>query len=250
MMPIRTVLLPTDFSAPSEVALELACSLARGYGARLILLHVAAYEMTGEGMMAAQRDPVYYRDALNEVCDRVIGPDPGFPVETCLREGPPAEEILRAADDLEADLIVMGSHGRTGLGRLLMGSVAEAVLRRAGCPVLLAKKLAGKGRGTTVPGDATSFTGRVIVTEGSCDCGVHSAHVIHRDFPEHWAEGCSPAEGAASLEAKLVHARDNCPGGWHHDDLSRAIEEVRAFRTTLTPAGAQGAVKPAVGAAR
>lgn len=250
MMPIRTILLPTDFSAPSEAALELACSLARGYGARLVILHVVTYEMTAGGMMAAPMDPGYYRHALNEVRDRVVGPSPGFPVETSLREGIPAEEVLRAVDDVGADLIVMGSHGRTGLGRLLMGSVAEAVMRRADCPVLLSKRPAGTSHGTAVHGDATAMAGRVIVTEGRCNCGVHNAHVIHRDFPEYWAEGASAAEGAATLEGKLVQARADCPSGWHHDDLSRAIEAVHAFRTAPSSAGEPVAMKSEVGVAK
>lgn len=246
MTPIRAILHPTDFSAPSEAALELACSLARAHGARLIILHVAAFEMTEGGMLALPTDTVFYREALNEVRDRVVGPSPGFPVETCLREGVPVEEILRAADDVGADLIIMGSHGRTGLGRLLMGSVAEAVMRRAGCPVLLAKRPAAAGRGKAPGADAAPVPGRVIVTEGRCGCGVRMSHVSHRDFPEYWAEGASPAEGAATLEGKLVQAREDCPTGWHFDDLSRAIEEVQAFRTALPRAGDSGAVSPEV----
>ena len=60
-------------------------------------------------------------------------------MEHRLREGDAAEEVLRVADDVGADLIVMGTHGRTGLGRVLMGSVAEAVLRGSRCPVLVVK---------------------------------------------------------------------------------------------------------------
>lgn len=245
MMPIRTVLHPTDFSASSEAALELACPLARGYGVRLVILYVAPYEVTVGGMMAIPMDPGYYEDALKEIRDRVVGPSPGFPVETCLREGTPAEEILRAADDVGADLIVMGSHGRTGLGRLLMGSVAEAVMRRAGCPVLLAKGPVVTAS-TAVHGDAAQVPGRVIVTEGRCDCGVHSAHVIHRDFPEYWAEGGSAAEAAATLEDKLAQARGDCPSGWHYDGLSRAIREAHAFRTALSLADGPVAVESEV----
>jgi nucleotide-binding universal stress UspA family protein len=243
MMPIRTILHPTDFSAPSEAALELACSLARSHAGRLVILHVAPYEVTVGGMMAVPLDPREFRDALNELRDRVVGPSPGFPVETCQREGGAAEEILRAADDVGADLIVMGSHGRTGLGRLLMGSVAEAVMRRAGCPVLLAKKLAGTGLDRAAHGDAAPVPGRVIVTEGRCGCGVHAAHVLHRDFPEYWAEAGSPAEAAEALEGNLVREREGCcAGDWHYNDLSRAIEEVQAFRTALSRAGGPGAV--------
>jgi nucleotide-binding universal stress UspA family protein len=257
MKPIRTVLQPTDFSAPSEAALELACSLARVHGARLVIVHVAPYEVTAGGMMAVPMNPGYYQDALDGLQDRVVGPSPGFPVEIGLREGAPAEEILRAADDLGADLIVMGSHGRTGLGRLLMGSVAEAVMRRADCPVLLAKRLAGmaptagEGRAAPAAVGAAPVPCRVIVTEGRCGCGVRNAHVIHRDFPEYWAEGESAAEGAANLEARLEQAREGCPGGdWHYDDLTRAIEEVQAFRTGLSRAGEPAAVGPKVGVTR
>jgi len=93
LLAIRTVLHPTDFSERSEFAFRLACSLARGYGARLVVLHVAE----------------------------------------------PPMEILGVAEETKCDLIVMGTHGRTGLGRLLMGSVAEQVVRKATCPVLTVK---------------------------------------------------------------------------------------------------------------
>lgn len=243
MRPIRVILHPTDFSAHSEGALELARSIARNHGARLVILHTAPYEMTPDGMPAPAANPAEYVDALNELRDRVVGTSPGFPVETCLREGSPAEEILRAADDLGADLIVMGSHGRTGLMRLLVGSVAEAVMRRAGCPVLLSKSPADTSpdadtvRAEPAHGVESPAPDRVIVAEGRCGCGVRSAHVVHRDFPEYWAEGDTPAEGASRLEAKLAQAREGCcRGDWHDNDLSRAIRDVQAFRTAPPPA--------------
>jgi|GEM_PF-106612 len=254
MKPVRVILHPTDFSAHSESALELACSIAGSRGARLVILHATPYEMTPDGMLAPSGNPDEYVDALNELRDRVVGTSPGFPVETCLREGSAVEEILRAADDLGADLIVMGSHGRTGLMRLLMGSVAEAVMRRAGCPVLLSKSpaeaAAAADEGLTEPAhdEAPPAPGRVIVAEGRCGCGVRSAHVVHRDFPEYWAEGDTPAEGASRLEAKLAQAREGCcRGDWHDNDLARAIRDVRAFRTAQTPADA--AAKTEVNAA-
>jgi nucleotide-binding universal stress UspA family protein len=66
-------------------------------------------------------------------------PDPETTVTSRLEEGIPAEEIVRVAREVEADLIVMGTHGRSGLGRLLLGSVAEQVMRHATCPVLTLK---------------------------------------------------------------------------------------------------------------
>lgn len=133
---VRVILHPTDFSNRSEDARRVARSLARDHGARLVLVHVASYEMTAEGMIAMPTDPAVYRKALDEMRDQLDGKDLKFPVETLLCEGDAPAEILRAADKLPCDLIVMGTHGRAGLGRLLMGSVAEAVLRRASCPVL------------------------------------------------------------------------------------------------------------------
>jgi nucleotide-binding universal stress UspA family protein len=247
MMPIRTILHPTDFSKRSEAALQLAASLARGYGARLIILHVAPCEITA-GSMAVPMDPSAHWGALEALRGRVGGSAPELPVETCLREGDPADEILRAADDTGCDLIVMGSHGRSGLARILMGSVAEAALRRAGCPVLLAKgplvadasaeqgdeaaRCVGAG---PEAGDRPAYppSDRVRVSNGRCGCGVITAHVHHRDFPELWAEGGSPAEAAANLSGRLAQARECCSAGWPRDELSRAIADVHAFRTGL-----------------
>src|SRR5512135_2136276 len=139
MFPIRTILHPTDFSDRSEAALHVAHCLAREHGARLVLLHVAPEEVVGGGLPVVPVDPRFYRDSLNEVRSRAEGPDLKFPVATLLRHGDAAEEILDEAERLGCDLIVMGTHGRTGFARFLMGSVAEAVLRKAPCPVLTVK---------------------------------------------------------------------------------------------------------------
>lgn len=136
MLPIHTILHPTDFSDRSEFAFRLACTFARDCGARLILLHVAPVPVLvyGEGVVPPQ--PEDYREQLEEELHRLVPPDPSIPVEHRFREGDPVAEILAEAEESSADLIVMGTHGRTGLGRLLMGSVAEQVVRRASCPVL------------------------------------------------------------------------------------------------------------------
>lgn len=136
---IKVVLHPTDFSADSEAALRVARQLAREHGARLIIVHVEKLEVLVDGTPAAVIDPRAYHDAIEGVRKRVDGPDLKYPVETVLRRGYPAEEIVLTAQDKGCDLIVMGTHGRTGLGRLLMGSVAENVLPKANCPVLLVK---------------------------------------------------------------------------------------------------------------
>jgi nucleotide-binding universal stress UspA family protein len=140
MLPIRTILHPTDFSTPSQYALELACALARDHGARLVLLHVGAMPVMvyGEGVLPVDTDA--YTLELREKLDKVQTPDPAIEVERRLvMVGDPVAEILGVAEDIACDLIVMGTHGRTGLRRALMGSVAEQVVRKASCPVLTVK---------------------------------------------------------------------------------------------------------------
>jgi nucleotide-binding universal stress UspA family protein len=140
MHAIRTILMPTDYSPPSEHAYRLACSLARDHGARLVLLHVRRPEVTfGELYPLPPRDPAEERLLLPECLGRLHHTEPAVPIEYLVKEGEPAEVILATARQVESDLIVMGAHGRSGVGRLLLGSVAEKVLRRAPCPVLTVK---------------------------------------------------------------------------------------------------------------
>lgn len=139
MLPIRNILHPTDFSDRSELALKLASALARDYQANLTILHVAQEPVVlfTEGIIPPPVD-----DHLQEVREQLanIEPtDPNVNVTRQLVEGNPAAEILRVADMTHADLIVMGTHGRRGLKRFLMGSVAEYVMERATCPVLTVK---------------------------------------------------------------------------------------------------------------
>jgi nucleotide-binding universal stress UspA family protein len=139
MLAIRKILYATDFSDNSEPAFVLACSLARDYGARVLALHVhTPFVAYGEGMLAAP--PPDFSEELRGRLQKVRSGDPRVPVEHKLVEGDPAGEILRVAHEAGCDLIVLGTHGRTGLSRLLMGSVAEVVVRRASCPVLTVKK--------------------------------------------------------------------------------------------------------------
>lgn len=139
MLPIRIVLHPTDFSDCSRYAFQVACSLARDYGARLVLLYVAEPPTTfaGDGvmMLPSTFDLQPFRDLLKQLKPE----DAQIPVERRLLQGVAAREILGVAKEMKCDLIVMGTHGRTGLGRLLMGSVAEHVVRNASCPVLTVK---------------------------------------------------------------------------------------------------------------
>jgi len=136
MLPIHTILHPTDFSDRSQFAFRVACALARDYGARLVVLHADYLPVALYGEVIAPPRPEGYRETITDQLHQFTPPDPNIQVEYRLNEGEPVTEILGVAEEINADLIVMGTHGRTGLERLLMGSVAEQVLRRAACPVL------------------------------------------------------------------------------------------------------------------
>jgi len=140
MLAIHTILHPTDFSEHSQYAFALACALTRDYGARLVVLHIVAVPVVvyGEGVVPPNPEEVHAvaRDQLT----RLQVPHADVRAERRLEDGDADETILRVAQEIQADLIVMGTHGRTGLGRLLMGSVAEKVLRKATCPVLTVRR--------------------------------------------------------------------------------------------------------------
>jgi nucleotide-binding universal stress UspA family protein len=135
MAPIHTILHPTDFSEHSAYALEMACALARDYGARIIVLHVEPLPVLAFGEGVIPPDPENIREAAREQLDRlVLGPM--IHAENRFEDGDPATVIVEVAHEVNADLIVMGTHGRRGLARLLLSSVAEQVGRQAPCPVL------------------------------------------------------------------------------------------------------------------
>jgi nucleotide-binding universal stress UspA family protein len=129
--PPKVILLPTDYSECSEEALRLAARLAGDYESRLVVLHVRP---VGGGKAGGWCEG--WRAGLHELRP---GVDPAIASEHCVTEGDAAASILQAAKETSCDLIVMGTHGRTGIGRMALGSVAEQVVRKAACPVLLAK---------------------------------------------------------------------------------------------------------------
>lgn len=146
-MNVRSIVLPTDFSECAAHAVAAAAGLARLTGARLVCLHVVEPVVPAVGWTpvaeplpladvgahleetAARELPLFAREAAGE----------GVEVEEVLARGEAASEIVRVARENDADLIVISSHGRTGLGRILFGSTAESVVRHAHCPVLVVK---------------------------------------------------------------------------------------------------------------
>lgn len=140
---MKKILVPLDFSSVTEAAVAVATRMAGAFSAELILLHVAAPEPEFVGYEAGP-DSVRHAVAQQlsaehkQLQDVKAKLESSFgPVTARIMQGYTVEKILAEADRLPADLIVMGSHGHGGLHHLLMGSIAEGVLRKAPCPVLL-----------------------------------------------------------------------------------------------------------------
>jgi nucleotide-binding universal stress UspA family protein len=136
MLPIRTILHPTDFSDTAQGAFELACALARDYSAELVLIHVVPPTRVYAPDGIAVPFPAEGSYDVQARLAHLHADDPHVKTEHRVLQGDPADQILKVAKDCGADVIVMGTHGSTGLTRLLMGSVAETVMRKAPCPVL------------------------------------------------------------------------------------------------------------------
>ncbi len=134
------ILFATDFSEHSKAARHFATSLARDSGAMLLIVHAVeppphAPDRGFTGYVEEGEDTTYARRKLNEI----VPTDPAVRCRHMLLDGVAADEIVRCAEDERVDLIVIGSHGRKGVMRMLLGSVAEAVVRRANCPVVTVK---------------------------------------------------------------------------------------------------------------
>jgi nucleotide-binding universal stress UspA family protein len=152
---VRRLLVPIDFSAAGDAALDYAAALAALYGARVDLLHAVEVptlpDAYGVGVVWPGWGPEVEertRAALGELAARRL-PE-AHRGDVHVEVGDPAAATLDACGRLEADLIVMGTHGRTGLARFALGSAAERVVQRASCPVLVVK---------SVPEDAAAERG-------------------------------------------------------------------------------------------
>ena len=143
MIELKRILLPTDFSDFSRTALGWGCEFADKFGAELHLLHVLQdlVAMVPEPGLSFP-PPGEYLQELQQAAERALAELPGShcregtSIVRATRHGPPFVEIIRYARENDVDLIIMGTHGRTGLAHVLMGSVAEKVVRKSPCPVL------------------------------------------------------------------------------------------------------------------
>jgi nucleotide-binding universal stress UspA family protein len=191
MKPIRKILVATDFSPQADVALQQAMNIARHAGAELVIAH--AHPVTAAQSTLAQTARLHsavidqvsqlaVADAhrqLEQLFERVTGQ--GVKVSTLLVDSPPPDGISQAARDVGADLVIVGSHGRTGLSRILLGSVAEKVLRASDVSVLIARNTAGAGgfKRLTVATDflplsaSAAEAGRALAAKGAAMQLVH-----------------------------------------------------------------------------
>jgi nucleotide-binding universal stress UspA family protein len=138
----HTILFPTDFSHASDAALEHAAALAKQSGAQLLIVHVEEPPLAYGGGELYYGLPEPDSERILKMLEDVRPADASVPFTHRLTMGDPASEIVRIAGEEAAQMIVLGTHGRTGMTRLLMGSVAEAIVRRAPCPVLVYRETA------------------------------------------------------------------------------------------------------------
>ncbi len=132
------ILVPIDFSACSEHALDYACDLAAKLGARIHVINAIGATLPELSVALTDQMISSLRTSNAAALDKLLGPRRKKVAfgEVSVVDGDARDAILHAARAVRADLIVIGTHGRRGLTRVLLGSVAEDILRRAPCPVL------------------------------------------------------------------------------------------------------------------
>jgi nucleotide-binding universal stress UspA family protein len=140
--PIKRIIVATDFSEGSDVAMERAFGLAKTLGATLDLVHVLDTAiLTAPASLGSMPlvEPEVLMDQIDEQLSVRVekAQKEGLVCQSDSLDGYPAREIVRHAEKTGADLIVVGTHGRTGVAHVIMGSVAERVVQRASCPVLV-----------------------------------------------------------------------------------------------------------------
>ena len=269
---IERILCPTDFSPFSTRALRHAAALARRFDARLTVLHVIPHWTPYAGGLEYLPAPLLLNPAIRQRLESDLydfatyAIEAGVAVETLIREAEPWREILAVAGERCSDLLVMGTHGRSGIEQLLLGAVAEKVLHRAPCPVLTVCR--EEGRTWEAPG----VIGRIVCATDLSDASdptlryalslaeeYQSAltvlHVLegvpssddpaYRSLPES-AALLKQIEGVAREQLHQAippHARDWC-------DIRERVEHGRAHRELLRIAADESADLIVMGARR
>jgi len=141
---VRCILVPIDFSEHAAPVMEWAAHLAQNHGSRMVLMHAYHLPVEFQQMEGAYLPADFWSNVKTEAQRTLEGHaerirEQEIEVETAVREGYPATAIVEEAERLGASLVVIGTHGHTGLKHLLLGSVAERVVQKAPCPVLTVK---------------------------------------------------------------------------------------------------------------
>jgi nucleotide-binding universal stress UspA family protein len=176
MIEIQRILCPIDFSDFSRRAFDHALAIARWYDSTIRLLHVSGIQPVvayapGSAVLPSVLLTEQDRETLRADMKRFAetGAGANVPVEFDIAEGSAAAEILATAEAIPADLLVVGTHGRSGFDRLMLGSVAEKVLRKAGCPVLTVPPHA-----PDTPRDQPVSFKRIVCAIDFSDCSMHA----------------------------------------------------------------------------
>ncbi len=139
---IKKILAPTDFSDLSARGVRYACQLAKDVGAELIIFNVVLLDETN---VVDKREVERHKKRLDEfMTEKITGSGAGLTIRKVVDAGQPYGAIIDCAENEGVDLIVMSSHGRSGLSRMLIGSVTDKTLRGASCPVLVVPLEKGK----------------------------------------------------------------------------------------------------------
>lgn len=207
MQPSRRILCPIDFSEASAAALDAAVALARLYGAQVRVLHVLPDPVTSAVPPWTALTP-YLVPIPADTREKVLASAREFAKKASeervlddveIVEGDPARTIVERADALGVIMVVLGTHGLSGFERLILGSVAEKVLRRAGCPVLTVPRVLAVGAhgspfGTVLcPVDLSAVSAKAIETAASL-AGAAKARLVVLHVVEQFPEGPEPDE--------------------------------------------------------
>ena len=224
MIEIKRILCPIDFSDFSQRAVDHALAIARWYESTVTLLHVRALvpiAPTAPEMLPPMALTAEERDELMGALSRYLPASPGVTIDRDVVEGHAATEILEQAKSLPSDLIILGTHGRTGFERLLLGSVTERVMRKAPCPVLSVP------RQPEIATPATPLFKRILCAVDFSDCSMRALdyavsmaqeadarltvlHVFDLEgaMSEHWRDRLTPPSLRKELETLESERRD------------------------------------------
>lgn len=204
MVHIQKILFPTDFSDTSSAALGHALMLAHRFDAALTMLHAAASNETAKDLRFPEVNPAAneFEDTLAEQLAQIIGAEPSrkLCIDRVVHRNPdPVQEICSFSNANNIDLIIMGTHGRTGLSHLLSSSVTEHVVRSANCPVMTVKACKQSSEATPyfdilVPVDFSPYSQKALrygrTLAHVFEANLHLLHVLDQPIhPAHYGLG-------------------------------------------------------------